>query len=664
MSTAGHNMAVWNSGIDNACKLIDNCCIERQNILVSEHAENKRVLPSNTPFPGPWRNERTPYLIEPMNSMAIYSPIQREIIVKAAQLGFTAASENVIAYHMDVIPSDVLYISATDDLLLKWSSKRLEPLIDSYGMRSKIFAQNAAKSSKRTGDRAMLKEFFGGSLGLASAQSAPSLRMDSVFRLIRDEIDGAPKYLRTGEGNWLLVSEARTDAFGDRAKILDFSTPGTYLESTIWPEYESGDQRRYFVPCPHCGEFQVLEWGHGHGIDNPNLGMQWEIKDGKVTKAWYVCKFCEGKIQNRHKREMLPAGEWRATSQSYSDFVISRQISSLYSPIGMLSWKKMVRQYLKAESEPEGMRSFVNLRLGLPYRETGARPDWNKVYELRGNYRAGTVPSKDVIFLTAAVDVQRGSEKENGKSARVEMEVCGHGLGYRTWSIEHKVFEGPIDNPYQGAWEKLSEYWTETQMMYMRMDGAKYPIQIALVDSGDGPHTASVYTFCTGWNGVLPSKGMATIKRRKGEPIDEDMNRSIRRFRVAKLETGNILLEINGPFYKQQIYSNLKIPRKMDGPQQANFCEFPIEYGESYYKQLTAEDMIIDPAGGISFRKSSARPNEALDLRVMNLAARDHYINQLVEGLRADAKNRGHGPAAISAINSRTALEWLASTVQ
>jgi phage terminase large subunit GpA-like protein len=265
--------------------------------------------------------------------------------------------------------------------------------------------------------------------------------------------------------------------------------------------------------------------------------------------------------------------------------------------------------------------------------------------------------------LTASVDVQRGSEKEDGKPARLEMEVCGHGLGYRTWSIEHRVFEGPIDNPFQGAWEKLSEYWHKTEMAYPKRDGTKFRILQGLVDSGDGPHTNAVYAFTAGWNGVLPSKGMASIKRRKGEPVDEDLNRSIRRFRVAQIEAGTVLVEINGPFYKQQIYTNLKIPRKLDGPQQANFCDFPIEYGESYYKQLTAEEMVYEPDGTVSFRKSSARPNEALDLRVMNLAARDHYLNELVLYLKADAKSRGHQPAAIAVINSRTALEWLAQMV-
>lgn len=645
-------------------KIISSIWTKKPTIKISEYAEQNRVLPPGTPFPGPWRNKITPYLVEPMDSMSAWSPVQREIIMKGAQLGFTAAAENVIAYWMGIVPSEILYITATQELLLKWATKRFEPVIDSYKLRKKIFAQHAAKQSKRTGDKTFSKEFFGGSIDMVSARSAPSLRSDAKRVLVRDEIDGAPRLLTTGEGEWLKVSFARTFAWGNRKKVLDYSTPGTYLESVIFPEYERGDQRRFFIPCPHCGEFQILDWGHGYGHDdNPNLGIQWKIQDGLVKDAWYVCPFCEKRFYENDKRDFSVKGEWRPTSKSYSEVVRSRQLSSLYSPIGMLSWKEMVEAFLEAEDRPDKMRSFVNLYLGLPYRETGTRPKWTNVIELRGNYRAGTVPN-DVIFLTVAVDVQLGSEKEDRPNARLEMEVCGHGAGYRSWSIEYKVFEGPVDNENAGAWEKLAEYWRETKMQYKRSDGAIYTIKRGAVDSG--VQTAAVYAFCAQWHGIFASKGRKTIKRKPDEFFDEDMNRSIKRFRVASLEGGQLLLEPNTVFYKRQIYQNLKIQRKPDrDKQQANFCDFPIEYNEDYFKQLTAEDMVIDRATNeVSFQKPRSRANEALDLRVLNLCCRDQLLDQYVTNFRVDAKAKGHNQNEIDRINSKTVLDWLARAIK
>jgi phage terminase large subunit GpA-like protein len=656
----------WNDGIDNLDRIVEYGLRERPVISVSQYAENNRVLPSETPFPGAWQNSRTPYLREIMDNLSAYSPIQRTIVVKGTQLGLTTAAENALGYWMDVSPTKILFVSATQELLEIWSSTRLEKLIDSCGLRERIFSQTETKHSKKTGDRTFRKEFFGGYLALASAQSSPSLRSADIRVLFRDEIDGAPRMLRTGEGNWLEVSLARTDSWGERKKIFDFSTPTTLEESSIWPEYESGDQRRFFVPCLRCGVLQVLEFGHGFGHENPAHGLQWELRDGQIRKSWYVCPHCGGEMRNHEKNRILSSGEWRPTSSSYSDRVRSYQLSSLYSPAGMLSWDDIALAFLKAqEGGPDAMRSFVTLRLGLPFRETGARPDWRKVIELRGNYHAGTVPTPGPIFLTASVDVQRGSEKraEDGaprRSARLEWEVCAHGIGYRTWSIEHRVFEGATDDPFSGAWTKIEEYWKETRMTYRDAAGRAFPLRAVFVDSGDGPHADTVYAFVARWNAVWASKGMATIKRRRGEAVDDDVNRSIRRFRVAKLDADKPLIEINGPFYKQRIYSALKIQRKVDSVSQpANFCDFPFEYGEEFFLQLTAEEMVTEN-GVVTFKKSSARPNEALDLRVMNLAAADFVLDQLVLTLRGAEKARGVSPEKVAAINSRTALEYLA----
>ena len=647
---AEFSRAEWNQGVENMGHLLGLIWKPKPQITVSEYAEQNRTLPPGTPFPGPWRNDRTPYLLEPMNNLSAYSGVQRTIIAKGHQLGFTAAAENVIAYWMDVSPAQIMYVTATDSLAEKWATKRLDPLIDSCGIRQKIRAQTTNKKTRRTGDKTFRKEFFGGGLEISSAQSPADLRQDSVRILIRDEIDGAPKYLKSGEGEWLEVSFARTSAFGSRKKVLDYSTPTTFAETAIWPEYELGDQRRYFVPCPHCGAFQVLEWS----ADNKALGIKWTIADGRITRVWYVCEHCHSEIENHHKTEMLRAGEWRATSKSYSDEVRSYHLSSLYSPVGMLSWEEMVQIYLKVSEKPDGMRAFVNLYLGLPYEEKGIRPKAEVVSENRGSYKSGTVPD-GVLYLTAAVDVQQGWKKDPNKPPRLEMEVCGHGLGYRTWSIEYRAFNGSIDDPMSGAWNDLVEYWRSNRMTYESNDGRKFPVKMVLIDSGDGTQQEIVYRFCSPWQGVFPSKGFGIVKRRKGEAFDEDMPVSFRRFRVANVGSDKPLYEVNTNHYKNLIYNNLRIRRQAVPPQKPGFCDFPVDYGQHYFDMLTAEDRLTNGTF-----KDHGRPNEALDIRAYNLCAGDAFLNNAVLTMRADAKSKGAAPDYIGAINSRAALEALA----
>ena len=87
---------------------------------ISSYSE-KRVLPTGTPFPGRWDNAHTPYGIEIMDNMSPWSNIRHTAVMKAPQLGFTAIAENVTCYWMDESPADILYISATEQLLMKWA---------------------------------------------------------------------------------------------------------------------------------------------------------------------------------------------------------------------------------------------------------------------------------------------------------------------------------------------------------------------------------------------------------------------------------------------------------------------------------------------------------------------------------------------------------------
>jgi phage terminase large subunit GpA-like protein len=75
--------------------------------------------------------------------------------------------------------------------------------------------------------------------------------------LFLDEVDGYPGDVE-GEGDPILLAERRSATF-QRRKILLVSTPKTRGLSRIEREYEASDQRRYFVPRPHCGEHQTQD---------------------------------------------------------------------------------------------------------------------------------------------------------------------------------------------------------------------------------------------------------------------------------------------------------------------------------------------------------------------------------------------------------------------
>ena len=629
---------------------------------IHEFVENRRVLPNGTPIPGPWRNDRTPFWVEIMIEMSPYSPTQQIEVMKGAQLGATTLTENVALYYIGGCPAEIMFISATEELLEKWATKRLEPAIDSCGLRHLIFAQTENRLSKRLGDKVFSKEFVGGGIDMVSAQSAAGLRSASKRVLLRDEVDGAPPQLRTGEGNWMDVSKARTNSWGARRKILDNSTPALESTSEIYQGFLSGDQRRYFVPCPLCGKEQPLEFG----LDKKsNSGLKADTEAGQLVDAYYLCDFCHDAIHNNHKGVMLRAGHWEPMSKSSESNLRSYQLSSLYSPVGMLSWRSMYQEYLNAQAKPEGMRSFTNLYLGLPYKEDGSRPKINEVIELRSGYASGSVPD-GVVFITVGMDVQRGSaDAKKDNPARIEMEILGHGVGYRTWSIDYRCFYGPIDVQGAGAWQELQEWAEAGGFQLKRLDGkgTMSPVLI-LIDSGDGPFADVVYNFCDGWPGTYPSKGSQVLKKRKHERPDERLEEvdqfTFKRYRKATLPGDRILVEISTVHYKWHVYNNLKIKPSENNLDPVGLCKFPSDYRDDYFEMLTAEERRNDG----SFFCPSGRRNEALDCRVSALCAGDMFLDERVQTAKAAGKMSGMTEDQVRKITHRVILDLLARNVR
>jgi phage terminase large subunit GpA-like protein len=628
--------------------------VEPPPASIADWIQDRRVMPTDTPFPGFWDNDRTPFWVEVMEDLSPSSPVKHEVLLKPAQIGASAIAENVIAFYIGAAPAKILYVSATVDALKKWASSRLEPVIDTCDLRKFMTAGIDTPGNRRSGDLILSKQFVGGGLAMASAQSASSLRSDSIRVMIRDEVDGARAELTTGEGNWLSVSEARVAAWGGRAKILDLSTPTVEGKSLITEQYELGDKRKYLVPCPRCGKYQVLQWGN----ERSNHGIRPDRKAGKLVSVYYICEHCHDAFFNHEKTTFLAQGHWEPTAESCSDDFVSRHISGLYRPIGMQTWLDMWVKYEKARDDAEKMRGFVNLELGLPFKEIGARPKAEHVIELKGGYRSGTIPD-GVLFLTAGIDVQWGSKKDPNNPPRIEMEILGHGSQFRTWSIQYLRIEGEVDDENSGAWAELNQMSIDGKFMFRRDDGMEFGPKLVLIDSGDGKTTDTVYKFCSGWTNTYPSKGFRWIKTKKEDPHDKFMSGSFHsRYKQSKVGGNTLLYTIGTILYKTQLYKNLGIKRADTGDNPPGFCAHPADYGQKFFDMLTAEERLSDGS-----YENFGRRNEALDCRVMNLCAGDIFLAGMIDHFKDHYKQRGWTKAQLAAINHVFVLKMMEATI-
>lgn len=611
-----------------------------------------------------------PYIIRPLELMGPASPVQFVHLMFPAQTAKSVFCQLITAYYAKEVPSECIYVAPDEKRGRMTMERRIEPLFKSAGIEFRTHAEN--RNSRRTGDLTLSKEFDGGNLDMATANSPASLSQETKRIGIGDEVDRWKISLGI-EGTPWQVFIARMNAWKNRKKIAGVSTPTDWDISLIFQLFLEGTQEEYFVPCFRCGHMQELKIKKRSGY-----GLDWKTRNDQIIESSivYVCQKCSDSFKEIRKFQILQDGEWIPQAEPVTRYIASFHISALYSMFK--SWYEVATEYAAQENHPSKKKDFENLTMGMPHKEIGSRPKWENVKKLKGKYASGTVPM-GVLYLTMGVDVQRGSEKfqnmgdaelakeiakagtdaEEKNFPRLEFEVLGIGPYYRTWSILYKRFLGRTDDPYSGAWELLNEWALEISQEhggfgFARYDGEFFPIKLTFIDSGDGTSNDIVYQFTQRWNACFPIKGANALKQKKDQKGDEKTVDNFMRYRPKKIDEDMILYMISTNFYKSRIYSSLKIQRIDDDPQKAGFCDFPRDRNSDYFKMLAAEERKTDGsyhAGG--------RRNESLDCRVYSLCASDVYLDELVKVHKADAKARKVSPADILKINHKSVIDYL-----
>lgn len=575
------------------------------DVTVSEWADRFRMLsPKASSEHGPWRTARTPYLREPMDAFSVNSGVQEIVLVFASQTGKSEACNNCLGYALDVAPGPALMVQPTLDLAKRYSKMRLAPMIESTPRLSEKVLPPRARDS---GNTLLMKEFLNDALLIVGgANAASGLASMPIRYALEDELDRFPLDV-DGEGSPSDLVDARTRTFGSRKKRLKTSTPTLADRSRIWWEWERSDQRRYHVPCPHCGHYQVLTWGQ----------MRYDPSDPQLEKGLLsqppvmICEKCGTGIEERAKSWWYGEDLGRWIPENPGSPVAGFHLPGFYSPLGWLSWTEIVVGYEKAKDDPAMLKPWTNTVLAECWADTGDAPEWEALYRRREPYRRGVVPMGGVV-LTAAVDCQRD---------RLEVEVVAWGAGLESWSVDYLVLHGDpaviqTDPTKPCVWRDLER---EIARIYPHAGGGQLALSMVLVDSGDNTNT--VYTWVRSQHSarVRAIKGRGNLTAPVGTPTMQEVNLRGRRAKV-----GVRLWPIGVNLLKQELYGWLRQPPPLNpgDPVPKGFCHFP-EYDEAYFRGLTAEQLQPRVHKGFTvydWVKVYAR-NEPLDLRVYNRAA-------------------------------------------
>ncbi len=520
-------------------------------------------------------------------------PLVERVVCKfGSQLSKTeGAVLNPVGYFIDQDPARILIVEPREFDAKKMSKKRLAPMIrDTPCLRDKVKDPRARDSDNTILD----KEFPGGSLTLAGANSPAGLAGDFVRVLLFNEVSRFPASAGA-EGDPVEIAEARTTTFPNR-KIGMNSSPTDEGSCRISKAYEDSDQRSYFVPCPHCGASQTLRWKQ----------VRWE-KDEKGNHqpetARYFCEECNAPWSEAERHEAVRKGEWVASAKF--DGTAGFHLSALYAPWSNLSLPKLAQKWLKARRRPLMLKAFINTVLAEEWKETyeTVRHDLAKRREAYPERDGSVVVPRGVIVITAGVDVQ---------DDRIEVQIKGYGLADERWVLQYHILDGdPSTNaPWVALWELLC------RPIAMERGGQDY-IRATGVDTGH--HTLRAYDFCRPRARVQTADGrLAYVFALKGQGGTAG---DIWVTRPNRSNKGKIpLYTVRVDPAKEALYTSLQKQLEA-GP---GYVHFPLkvaagkELDQDYFDQLTAE-VVVTRADARGYEKrvwelrSEGRRNEALD---------------------------------------------------
>lgn len=540
-------------------------------------------MPPDSPEPGKFRPESTPYMIPPM--AALVSGRYRIIcIVCGTQMGKTANLFNAGGEKIDNEPAPFLWIGPTKSNITSVIVPQFRAMLEGCAsLREKLAPGRQSTLQKR---------IAGTTWRFAWAGSPTEIASMPAFLVVVDEVDKCDNI--PGHGSVLIQAEARFSNYraAGGAMIATSSPTGgsadveihleTGLEhwgvakpedidSEIWKTWQEGTRHEFMAPCPHCREYfsprlrYLTGWQPG---DSPA-----KAKRAAGLMHWK----CGTIISADNKQWMLENGRAVAPGQRVVDGEVvgeppdtdnySIWISGLFSK--WVSWGESASQWVRAarKHDPETIRGVINLRFGELFRVRGEAPPWEDIKKISDEslYDLGIVPRRvRMIFIT--VDVQKD---------HLVVIVRGWGVESESWLLHREDLYGETDQPE--VWARLD------QMVDKGIDGR--PFDAIACDSGY--RTEQVYSWCE------KRLGRAYATRGKDAPLKLYSANDVEVLRSGKkVKRGLKVWTFDHGYFKGWVHDRIRIPQDQPGA-----WHLPRLVGDDYAKQLVAEQRIRTAAG-------------------------------------------------------------------
>lgn len=537
-------------------------------VMPAVFAEAEIVLPgSANSIPGPLR--LAPYQYELVDAIAD-DDVEIIVLMLSSQVGKSISIDAMMGYCISCEPGPMLHVSPTGDRSEDFVRDRFDPLVGaSPTLRSLVGkGQDTRKGRSGGADSLASKSFPGGQLNFASAHKPDQLAARAIKFLFLDETDRFP--VSAGiEGCPIQLAVKRTKTYeGKGRKIIIVSTPTSRTGSRINQWFIRGDQRKFFVNCPHCGNYAPLSF------DN----LKWE--EGKPATAYLRCEDCGAVHDEAEKREMVRRGSWQATAEGEAG-IRSYHLNELAS---MFSTLKAVAHQFEDAKTPEEKQAFYNTTLAQVY-DAGTEVELSSSeLQQRAELISRPYPA-DILFVTAGVDVQ---------GDRLECTFLAHHADGTRTVLNHLKLVG--DTSGNAVWGGLDRALGET---FTLSDGREVGVQATAVDSGFNADQVMKFVHeqrrkRRATYAVKGKSGFDRVPLSKGGTLKGQMQ----------------LLIVGVDTVKHSVQKHLAMPEI-----EAGYIRLPDHLPAEYFNGLASEELRVRYINGNPrhFYHRTVRQNEPLD---------------------------------------------------
>jgi len=406
-----------------------------------------------------------PHLIEPLNRLHPDDPCTHLAIMKSVQsAGTVTVIEGGMGFSAQYKLGSSLFLTSNKGIGKVRSSSAIDPLIDNSGLY-KLLKPTSTRMKNKTADTTFYKEFAGGIKWLiTSYRSIGDMKSNTFQYVFCDEWDEAGAEL-ADQGDIAGILEGRTMGV-HFFKMIYISTPSRMETSRIYKAFIDGDQCRFFVPCPLCGEPQILElkgMGLKYGLTfnrkkDPGTGAK--ILDNESVR--YICKHCGREWYESSKLDMMikavkEYGGWRPTWQD-SEYTPKSPNHKSYHAQGLLSpflpWSRICQQFMNTKFGEDLLlfKDFTINYLGNPWARIESSKSWKDIKSRSEDYIRGEVPEGG-LRLYGGCDVQ---------GDRLEIIIIALGVGMEKWIVDYQIFYGDPTDQGNPCWQALHKFAYKT----------------------------------------------------------------------------------------------------------------------------------------------------------------------------------------------------------